>query len=487
MKSRRKVSGTKLIRAVSITCIFVLICGAWSSMGNLMKDKTMSGTSQLYNFYQLEKNTVDVLLVGSSHTYCSVNTCMLFDDYGISSFDLACGGQPIWISYAYLEEALKTQRPQLVVCDIFMMRREQEEITNAALQGLMNIKMSPQKWKAIKVSRNTRVFDSLGIFLNFPYTHTRYRELTESDFLDYSRKNFNGYMPLWGVGNKVKKFNGEIIDAVSVTENEPIAALAEEYLCKVCELCIKEDIPLLLINPPFLELTEQAQRKYNYAEVVAEKYGVPVLDGNKSLKEIGIIWTEDMYDTSHLNYQGSLKYTKWLGDYLCANYDLEDRSNDPQYRHWADESDRFYHEAVLGKTLGQIDEAGAYLREIQKNEELVVAVTLTGKWEKSEEDISRLMTELNSDWNGENALLLDEGTVVFSADASEEDYREHFDYGRGVFELSQESGKAMVRSNAGEYESAKNGINFVVYDKTVEAVIDSACFNIEKGGLKRTS
>lgn len=487
MKSGRKVNGTKLIRAVSVLCMFALICGAWCSMGNLVKDKTMSGTSQLYNFYQLEKNTVDVLLVGSSHTYSSVNTCMLFDEYGITSFDMACGGQPVWISYTYLEEGLKTQRPKLIVCDIFMIQREKEEITDAALRGLINIKMSPQKWKAINVSSNAKVFNSLGIFLNFPYTHTRYGELTESDFLDYSRENFNGYMPYWGVGSEMRKFDNEIIDAASVTESEPIAALAEEYLRKVCELCVQEDIPLLLMNPPFPGLTEEAQRKYNYAEAVAGEYGVPVLDGNKYVEEIGIVWTEDMYDTNHLNYQGSLKFTKWLGEYLNANYDLKDHSNDPRYQHWADESDRFYHEAVLSNTLAEIDEAGAYIRELQANSGLSAAVTLTGKWEKSEEDISGLMRELNPDWNRENALLLDEETVVFSASASEEDYREHFDYGRVVLELSQESGKAAVRSNEEEYQSAKNGINFVVYDKIAQAVIDSACFNLEKGVLKRTS
>jgi len=124
-------------------------------------------------------------------------------------------------------------------------------------------------------------FALIGIFLNFPYTHTRYGELTESDFLDYSRENFNGYMPYWGVGSEMRKFDNEIIDAASVTESEPIAALAEEYLRKVCELCVQEDIPLLLMNPPFPGLTEEAQRKYNYAEAVAGEYGVPVLDGNK--------------------------------------------------------------------------------------------------------------------------------------------------------------------------------------------------------------
>jgi len=77
-------------------------------------------------------------------------------------------------------------------------------------------------------------------------------------------------------------------------------------------------------------------------------------------------------------------------------------------------------------------------------------------------------------------LLLDEGAVVFASDASGEDYREHFDYGRIVLEFSQEDGAAAVRSNEGDYKSVKNGINVVVYDKIAGAVIDSACFNANK-------
>lgn len=487
MKSGRKVNGTKLIRAVSVLCMFALICGAWCSMGNLVKDKTMSGNSQLYNFYQLEDDAVDVLVVGSSHAFLGVNTCMLFDEYGITSYDMGTGAQPVWIGYYYLQEALKTQTPQLVVYDIFTIYRSDEETEEAALRGLINLKPSLNKWKAVKASNYNKKFHSAGIFLNFPYTHTRYNELTELDFLDHSKKDYNGYMPRWGVSSSVLKFDGEFFDAASVRESEPPTARAEEYMRRIFECCKEENIPLVLVNTPFLNLSEEKQKVYNYVEEMAEEYGVPILDGNKYVDEIGIIWTEDMYDTSHLNYQGSLKFTKWLGEYLNANYDLKDRSNDPRYQHWADESDRFYHEAVLSNTLAEIDEAGAYIRELQANSGLSAAVTLTGKWEKSEEDISRLMRELNPDWNRENALLLDEETVVFSASASEEDYREHFDYGRVVLELSQESGKAAVRSNEEEYQSAKNGINFVVYDKIAQAVIDSACFNLEKGVLKRTS
>lgn len=89
----------KLIRAVSIGCICVLICGAWSFLGNLCKDKIHDGTSHLYNFYKLEKNTVDVLMLGSSHVYCGINPNLLYDNYGIASFNMSSGGQTPWVSF----------------------------------------------------------------------------------------------------------------------------------------------------------------------------------------------------------------------------------------------------------------------------------------------------------------------------------------------------------------------------------------------------
>ena len=70
-------------------------------------------------FYQQKANTVDVLVLGSSHAFEGVNTGVLWDDAGISSYILAGSIQPMWNTYYYLKEALKYQTPKLIVLDVY--------------------------------------------------------------------------------------------------------------------------------------------------------------------------------------------------------------------------------------------------------------------------------------------------------------------------------------------------------------------------------
>ena len=51
----------------------------------------------LYDFYRfVEKDTIDVLCIGSSHVYCGINPVQMYDDYGIAAYNLASGSQALW-------------------------------------------------------------------------------------------------------------------------------------------------------------------------------------------------------------------------------------------------------------------------------------------------------------------------------------------------------------------------------------------------------
>ena len=67
--------------------------------------------------YKQDADTVDLLVLGSSHAFEDVNTSVLYERYGISSYILAGSIQPFWNSYYYLQEALMSQRPRLVILE----------------------------------------------------------------------------------------------------------------------------------------------------------------------------------------------------------------------------------------------------------------------------------------------------------------------------------------------------------------------------------
>jgi hypothetical protein len=79
-------------------------------MARYMDLTKTSSTSRLDDFYHnVDKNTIDVLCVGSSHMGSGINPVQMWDDYGISAYSIWGGSQAVWFSYYYLLEALKNR------------------------------------------------------------------------------------------------------------------------------------------------------------------------------------------------------------------------------------------------------------------------------------------------------------------------------------------------------------------------------------------
>jgi hypothetical protein len=65
--------------------------------------------------------------------------------------------------------------------------------------------------------------------------------------------------------------------------------------------------------------------------MLADEYGLKYIDFNMNWKEIGINWSTDSQDGGdHLNRNGGLKLSSWLGTYLMDTYDLPDHRSEPE-------------------------------------------------------------------------------------------------------------------------------------------------------------
>lgn len=83
-------------------------------------DDSWPTTSTYQGFYQMEKDSVDVLFLGSSCAAAGLNPQEFYDSYGIRSYNLGCEGQSLLTSYYWLEEALRFQSPKVVVLEVFL-------------------------------------------------------------------------------------------------------------------------------------------------------------------------------------------------------------------------------------------------------------------------------------------------------------------------------------------------------------------------------
>ena len=106
----------KGLRGLVFFCLMVLLlCG----LNDILCVKSPHGVDQTRYFYKQPKNKIDVLFLGSSHVHCNVDTKVLWDKYGMAAYLLTGAEQPLWNNYFLLKEALKTQKPKLIVLDMF--------------------------------------------------------------------------------------------------------------------------------------------------------------------------------------------------------------------------------------------------------------------------------------------------------------------------------------------------------------------------------
>lgn len=279
--------------------------------------KNEYGIRQMRDFYHYE-DIFDVIFIGSSHVGVNVDSEILSEEYGIESYNLWTAMQPAWNSYYYLKEALKTQTPELVCLDTYIITQDIEYSDYSyAIFNTFGMKPSRDKWEAIKVS--TGAENQMDLLLGWPTYHTRYSELSEMDFK-------------WFPWNY--KMGGRTVDAgfescpieepemVAESDRMDLHPKEEEYLRKFIELAQSNGIEVFLFTAPYTASTD-TQKRCNEIGSIADEYGIQYVNYNNQYQEIGIDYNIDFSDKSgHFNNYGINKFTMYLGKYLKDQYEL---------------------------------------------------------------------------------------------------------------------------------------------------------------------
>ncbi len=290
-----------------IFAILFLICT------NIFELKGNGYGSDVISFYNLKKNSLDAIFFGSSHSYASFSPDIIEEETGLISYNFATQQQPIYITYYYMLEALKTQHPKYFIVEVKMLSVDNEFTTEGVVRDALDkMKFSKNKIDAIKTSVENKE-DRISYYLNIIKYHTRYSELTKNDIVtgltQIGLKN-RGYISL--PSNKEIMIDNEKI--INITEKEKISEKNLEYLKKIIDLAEKNKITLIFIKAP-CQLTEDEQKKYNWLKEFAKEKALDYIDYNKCLKilnlEIG-----DFYDYGHLSGTGSEKVSKNFSEYL---------------------------------------------------------------------------------------------------------------------------------------------------------------------------
>ncbi|MBQ7586728.1 MAG: SGNH/GDSL hydrolase family protein [Lachnospiraceae bacterium] len=482
--SDKLFSNKKRINIIKLLIVLSAFFITFITVDHILLLKSKDGISQMQSYYKQPENTVDALFVGSSHIFCHVNTGVLWDEYGISAFDLAAAEQPFWNSYHYIVEGLKTQKPEVIILDITTpgIRPTDYQPENWVITNNYGIKRNPNRYESIRVSALEESFRRLLVALNS--THGKYKELSEEDFMNYSADvRFKGF----DARETVVPF--ETPDVSGITGRHELTEKEEKYLRKIIGYVKERNIPLLFISSPYVITTDEEQEKYNTIFDIADEYGIPYIDFNKLYKEMGIDFSTDLAEILHLNRSGNMKFTSYLGRYLADNYGLTDHRGDPRYSSWDEDAlyqrqDTLRYNIITAATEG----ADGKFLDLLNNRNLVVFCSVPNEYPgPSDPSVIKYLEQLGLGTDmltGPASYVLSGGQCIYSSSAP--DFRIGFSDGnrRLLFSRTTDDdgeSQTLVRTNGSmgyqcitpyeSYEMPDNALSFYVYDTVLDKTI----------------
>lgn len=304
-------------------------------------------------FNEAKKDHIDVLFMGSSHVINAINPVFLFEEYGITSYNMGGHGAMLQATYWELQQALEYCTPKWVVVDTYMLEKniryldnreefDDEDEVNTSVEQL-HLNMDAWPLNDLKRQAIDDLIQDESVKKEFLYEfiiyHNRWKYLNESDF-----------KTITGTADRNRLFGAEMRYQVElepdqypeVTESDLLTedTVGTEYLEKIIELCQERGIPVVLTFYPFAAETKD-QAAAIRAGQIAENFDVPYIN----MLDLDVIDVySDLNDHGHLNVVGSKKVTDYMGQWLSETGDLTDHRGDDSYSYWQECVDNFNEE-----------------------------------------------------------------------------------------------------------------------------------------------
>ena len=485
-----KANSKKFLLAV------VFLCTLFSCLyyiNWLMKPKYYSCNSrwpstETYNgFYNMKKNTIDVLFLGSSVAVNNFCPQKIYNDYGIRSYNLGSEQQSIILSYFWLKEALRYQKPKVVVLEGRFLWNWHPESPLNTTEGLTRKCIDPMRLSLLKMEAINAIceIDRKQTIISYYLTnfrfHTRWKYLGENDFITKSDSIQKGW---WfgedGFDRKYKPLNNVNVGKVkSVTKQK----VMEDYLIKIKDLCKQNNIKLITVILPQRGYNEG---KYIFYHDICKKHGIDCLDLNLKKYYTEICKNPDKENVlGHGNFKGNMRISAFIGKLLNDKFGVKG-VKDLQY-----ENARYALRRIEKNfRISEITQIDDYLRHIKDNRYSIFISAKDDAANRMKNSTKLLLKELGFKQKWDKATMFRKSYIAVKTDdgitessGGVLDIEGRFRNKNEKYKIKSSGykdkggAKSSINIKGKEYAKNSRGLNFVIYDNDLQKVIDSVCFD----------
>ena len=448
--------------------------------------KDTGGGGGFPHLYQ-EKADIDVMFFGSSHAHCTIDHGYLWDQYGIAGYTLSAGSQNLAGTYYFVKEALRVQKPKVIMVECW--GASGGEIKNGesdVYRNTLGMRWSAPIFEYLDYLANNMEMDSTWknqVLCKIPIVHSRYTELTQSDFKDNIpfMRGYRGSFDIVSIGTPEAADNYDTLE---------IGKSKEEFLQKVIDVARENDVEVVFFVSPYY-LTDEEQMQFNRVAEFAVANNVPFINFNHLYEEIGLDFEKDMRDESHVNNDGAVKVTEYLSQFLKEEYDISDRRGQAGYELW-EQNALYLRNKELQHELGSAGDINEYLQRLSEmEEEHLTVLALTGNYNAlGEVYLESLMSlGITGEEYGQGGLWIFMGKErIAYFPGKEYDYclktskgEIHVESRMCVTDDGEVKESPEILVNAEDFRMVENGVNIVVYNEKINQLIDAAGDDIYLG------
>lgn len=305
-----------LMRFIGFWVLFSLLFSALN-MATSLEEKRWK------EFYNLPRDSIDVIFIGNSHNYVAFQPQIIDDIVPVRSYVIGGGGENVVLSYYELREVLRYQHPKMVVLETFTLDLDDEFMPTQNYYGFLD----SGRWSVNRTSVALRYLTPEKLYTIFPSLRTR-MDIQKINL--YTTKLIEtiqfSFLPTIDPGSgaapqeEVISENDYLLaETATVTEFPQAPAENEQYLDKIRQLCLENDIQLVLSKVPMVsqpQITTGRYAPFDVEEYAAE-HKIPLMIFNP-----GLFNYLHYAEFAHINKFGSMIVSTQMAQQIAGSLDL---------------------------------------------------------------------------------------------------------------------------------------------------------------------
>ena len=322
-----------LQNVIKSTLFLAFLIPAFFQISSLARKDIAHTTRIRAGFYALKKNSLDVCIVGTSGTFSAYCPMEAWEKYGFTSYNFCVNVMGADTFTYALKEVLKTQRPKLILIDVypFIIHQRVGNMKSAGEEYMIRYNTDGYRYSLNRCKLIHDVVPANYSKLSFYFDILKY----DDGKFDFSLRNFacnnfrRGYSNLpWLEGHP----------AIATDKLKPLEDEFDndlETLIKYCkELSSEGDIKFLFMYYPYGNPRDDSIEYLNYIKQKIKVNNFDFMDCEEFLEEFNFDYMQDFWGDAHWNIFGAEKITAVVSRHLQEMFNFEDKRNEKNYKNW---------------------------------------------------------------------------------------------------------------------------------------------------------